>query len=56
MGDRLAVCAVVTVVSGFVFGRWDHPNRAVEASVVEPVDVFEGGELDVIEAPPWSEM
>jgi hypothetical protein len=22
--------------------------------VVEPVDVLEGGELDVVEAPPWS--
>jgi hypothetical protein len=25
-----------------------------EASVAEPVDPFEGGELEVIEAAPWS--
>jgi len=27
-------------------------DLAVEATVVEPVDVFEGGELDVVEAAP----
>ena len=26
----------------------------MEAPVIEPVDVLEGGELDVVEASPWS--
>jgi hypothetical protein len=29
-------------------------DLAVEASVVEPVDVGEGRELDVVESPPWA--
>jgi hypothetical protein len=32
------------------FGGWDHADLAVESAVVEPVDVLEGGELEVVEA------
>jgi hypothetical protein len=42
----------VTVVVGFELGGWDHSDAAVESAVVEPVDVFEGGELDVVETAP----
>ncbi len=37
---------------GLELGGWDHPQLAVQAAVVEPVDVLEGGVLDVVEAPP----
>jgi hypothetical protein len=52
-------CDGLTVVVGFV-GCWcGEPAAAVEdlavaAPVVEPVDVLEGGELDVLEAFPWA--
>lgn len=46
------------VVVGFVLGWGDvagsGQDLAVGASVVVPVDVFEGGELDVVEAGPWA--
>jgi hypothetical protein len=42
----------LSVEGGLGFGRWDHADLAVQAAVVEPVDVFEGGELDVVESPP----
>ena len=46
----------MTVVGGLVLGRGDVAgivgDAAVEASVVEPVDVGEGRELDVVEATP----
>jgi len=41
-------------VVGFVFGGWDVSDGAEEATVVEPVDPFEGGELDVFESFPRS--
>ena len=44
----------MTVVVGFVFGWWDAAEVVVDASVVEPVDPFEGGEFKVVEAAPWS--
>ena len=44
----------LTVVAVLELGRWDEADLAVESSVVEPVDVFEGGELDVVEAAPGS--
>ena len=46
------------MVVGFVFGGggvggiWG--DSAVEAAVVEPVDVFEGGEGGVVKVSPWS--
>ena len=44
----------LTVVVVFELGGRDAPELAVKSTVVEPVDVFEGGELDVIEAVPWT--
>jgi hypothetical protein len=41
-------------VGGFVFGRGDVPEFAVEASAVEPVDVLGDGDLDVVDAGPRS--
>ena len=46
----------MTVVAVLVLGRWDEAEFAVESLVVEPVDVFEGGELDVVEAAPGALM
>ena len=34
------------------FGGWDVAEFAVEASLVEPCDVGEGGQLDVLGVPP----
>jgi len=49
---------VVTVVGGLELGRGGVAgvagDLAVEAAVVEPVDVGEGRELDVVEPPPRS--
>ena len=62
VGSDLGEDRVLTVVLGGV-GRpvvglelrgWDEADLAVQSSVVEPVDVLEGGELDVVEAPPRS--
>jgi hypothetical protein len=39
---------VVTVVGGFEFGRRDIPAFFVEPPMVEPVDVLEGGDLDLL--------
>ena len=44
VGLELVRSGVAVVVGDF----------AVEASVVEPVDVGHGGELDVVETAPWS--
>ena len=48
----------MTVVQGFELGRGGVGvvvgDLAVEAAVVEPVDVGHGRELDVVEASPWS--
>ena len=35
-----------------VFGGWLHPDLAVQARVVEPVDVRQGGPFDVVGAAP----
>ena len=42
------------MVVGFVFGGWDISNGFEDSTVVEPVDVFEGGELDILEMFPGS--
>ena len=51
-------CRCLTVVGGFGFDRGGVGgvvgDLAVEAAVVEPVDVGHGGELDVVEAAPRS--
>lgn len=39
---------VLTVVGGFECGRWDVAAVLVEAPVVEPADVFQGGDLDLL--------
>ena len=36
------------VVEGFEGGWWEVRRAAVQAAVVEPVDPFQGGELDVV--------
>jgi hypothetical protein len=41
-----------TVVVVLELDRWDVAAGAVEAAVVEPVDVLQGGQLDVVEALP----
>ena len=42
--------AAAWVASSYCWG--DHADLAVEASVVKPVDVFEGGDLDVVDRAP----
>ena len=42
------------VVALLGFSRRDVADGLEEPSVVEPVDPFEGGELDGLEAAPWS--
>ena len=44
-GDR-------TVVLLFVFGGWNVPAGAVQPTVVEPVDPFQGRQLDLVEPAP----
>jgi hypothetical protein len=44
--------SVVIVVKVFEFDWWDVAAVLVETSVVEPVDPFEGGDLDVLDGPP----
>jgi hypothetical protein len=39
-------------VEGFELGGWDVAELAVEASLVEPVDVLGDGDLDVVDAGP----
>jgi len=38
------------IAAGFHPGGWDVSDRLRQAAVVEPVDPFEGGELDDFEA------
>ena len=52
MGLGLSRGLVVAIVGRLELCRRDVPAGAVEAAVVEPVDVAQGGELDVIESPP----
>jgi hypothetical protein len=41
------------VVVGFELGGWDGSEVVEDASVVEAVDPFEGGEFEVVVAAPW---
>lgn len=43
---------VLSVVDGLVVGGWAVAAGRVEPSVVEPVDVFEGGQFEFVEAAP----
>ena len=43
-------------MQGFEFGGWDAAEVVEDASVVEPVDPFEGGKFEVVEAAPWSSV
>ena len=43
----------MTVVGVLEFDGWDVAGGAVQAAVVEPVDVLEGGDLDLFDGPPW---
>jgi hypothetical protein len=45
---------VLTVVAVLELGGWDSPELMKQSPVVEPVDPFEGGELEVVEASPGS--
>jgi len=47
---------VLLVVVGFVFGGWDVSDRSEESGGVEPVDPFQGGVFDVVEASPGSSL
>ena len=40
------------LVGRFQFGWRDMPDLAMQAPVVEPVDVLEGGDLDVVDRTP----
>ena len=42
------------MVEGFVLGWTPTAQRGVEATVVPPVDPFQGGQLDLLDAPPGS--
>lgn len=44
----------MTVVVVFELGQRDEPDFAVQAAVVEPVDVLGGGDLDLVEVEPGS--
>ena len=43
---------MLSVVGGLEFDGWDVAAVLVEAAVVEPVDPFGGGELDLLDGPP----
>ena len=45
---------VLLMVVGLLFCRWDVSDGFEKAPVVEPVDVFEGGVLDLVEVLPRS--
>jgi hypothetical protein len=56
LGERLGGGLALTVVGGLELRRGDVGvvvgDLAVEPAMVEPVDVAEGGELDVVESLP----
>jgi hypothetical protein len=41
------------IIARFGFGRRNVSDRLQQPSIVEPVDPFERGELDLFEAAPW---
>ncbi len=54
MGPGRFGWACLIVVGGFVFDGWLHADFAVQALVVEPVDVRQGGPFDVVGVLPGS--
>ena len=52
------VLGVFTVVVGFLLLLCleNVPDWFEESAVVEPIDVFEGGVLDLVEVAPWSPL
>jgi len=48
------LCSDSSVVEGFEFGGWDAAEFAVQSTLVEPVDVAEGGQLDVFGVALWA--
>jgi len=42
------------VVEGLVLGGWAVTAGRVKPSMVVPVDVFQGGQFEFVEAAPWS--
>jgi len=43
---------VLSLIGSLQFERWDVATVLVEAAVVEPVDPFGGGQLDLLDGPP----
>jgi len=43
---------VLSLVCGLELGRWEVANGLQEPAVVEPVDPFQGGVLDLVDALP----
>jgi hypothetical protein len=52
--EVLIAPSTVTVVADLPFDGWDVAAVAVEPAVVEPVDVLQGREFDVVDASPWA--
>src|SRR4029450_10916170 len=44
----------LTIVGGLEFSGWEVADLTVESVVVEPVDVAQGGEFDLLEGAPGS--
>jgi hypothetical protein len=44
----------LAIVGGLEFSGWDVADLTVESVVVEPVDVAQGGEFDLLEGAPGS--
>jgi hypothetical protein len=42
----------LSIIARFGFGRGNVSDRLQQSAIVEPVDPFEGGELDGLEVPP----
>src|SRR3954452_13543172 len=40
------------IIARFGLGGWDISDRFEQATIVEPVDPFEGGEFDCLSTPP----
>jgi len=52
--QRLLLGVVLAVVLGLVFDRWKVAQGGVQSGGVEPVDPVQGGQLEVVDAVPWT--
>ena len=52
MGTRQQGLGWRLIVDGLELGGWEHAQLAMEAAVIEPVDVLQRGVLHVVEAAP----